>query len=364
MSGPAQYQQWATAAAKKNGIDPGVFKSLIHHESGWNADARSPVGAIGLGQLMPSTAKGLGVDPYDARQNLDGAARYLRSQYNRFGTYRLALAAYNAGPGAVEKYGGVPPYKETQRYVKNVLAAVPTPQQTTTSKTTPVTVGSRGALPAPAYTAPPPAALLPSVSSPGTDFEQLAFQNLSRIGRGESPTRVLSQFVEELSTTPPKEPTYPKPGAVATPSLTNSIPAKPSTPAPQKPGVPSAVVKPGGGWGGSFNIAKSLAAMGFANNLKAVSEKRDRKATASGGVSDHWTGSKDSYAFDLSNGSAPTPEMDRAAIQIAAALGVKYDGKSELVLTTRQNGYRVQVIYRSSVGGNHYNHIHVGARKL
>ena len=74
-------------------------------------------GALGLAQLMPQTAAVLGVDPLDAAQNLEGGARYLRQQYNTFGDWRLALAAYNAGPGAVERYGDVPPYAETQSYV-------------------------------------------------------------------------------------------------------------------------------------------------------------------------------------------------------------------------------------------------------
>lgn len=122
------------------------------------------------------------------------------------------------------------------------------------------------------------------------------------------------------------------------------------------------VPKPGGGWGGSFNVASGLAELGRANGLNVISEKRDRKHTASGGVSDHWTGSKNAYAFDLSNGDSPTPEMDRTAQMIAARLGVDYDGKSELVLTKTIGKYRVQVLYRTNVGGNHHNHVHLGVR--
>lgn len=117
-----QYQQYAAQVAKRNGLPQKLFFSLIQAESGWNANARSPVGARGLTQLMPGTARGLGVDPDDWRQNLDGGARYLRQQIDRFGgDYRKAVAAYNAGPGAVQKYGGIPPYKETQAYVQRVL---------------------------------------------------------------------------------------------------------------------------------------------------------------------------------------------------------------------------------------------------
>jgi len=94
---------------------------LIQQESGWNPKALSHKGAIGLTQLMPETARYLGVDPHDVRQNLDGGARYLSQQYKRFRNWRLALAAYNAGPEAVAKYNDVPPYKETQNYVRRIL---------------------------------------------------------------------------------------------------------------------------------------------------------------------------------------------------------------------------------------------------
>jgi soluble lytic murein transglycosylase-like protein len=112
-----------TSIAKKYGIDPGIFRALVHQESGGNQHAVSPAGAIGETQLMPATAAGLGVNPRDPIGNLVGGARYLRQQLDKFGgDYKKALAAYNAGPGAVQKYGGVPPYAETQNYVRNILA--------------------------------------------------------------------------------------------------------------------------------------------------------------------------------------------------------------------------------------------------
>ena len=115
------YLQTARAAARKYGIPEDLFLRLVQRESGWNAAAVSNKGATGLAQLMPGTADLLGVDENDPEQNLDGGARYLRLMYERFGTWRLALAAYNAGPLAVEEHDGVPPYDETQNYVVAIL---------------------------------------------------------------------------------------------------------------------------------------------------------------------------------------------------------------------------------------------------
>ncbi|WP_081690447.1 lytic transglycosylase domain-containing protein [Conexibacter woesei] len=120
---PTQYDSQITAAANKYGIDPALLKGLIRQESNFNASAQSGAGAQGLTQLMPATARSLGVDPSDPAQAIDGGAKYLKQQLDRFGgDASKALAAYNAGPGAVAKYGGVPPYAETQNYVKSVLA--------------------------------------------------------------------------------------------------------------------------------------------------------------------------------------------------------------------------------------------------
>ena len=99
-----------------------LFRANIEIESAYNPNARSHVGAIGLGQLMPETAEGLRVDPFDWRANLDGSARYLAVQLATFRDARLALAAYNAGPEAVREHGGIPPYRETQTHVQRVLA--------------------------------------------------------------------------------------------------------------------------------------------------------------------------------------------------------------------------------------------------
>ncbi|WP_298969714.1 lytic transglycosylase domain-containing protein [uncultured Roseobacter sp.] len=113
-----QFLEMARSAARKHGVPEDLFLRLVQQESNWNPKAKSHKGALGLAQLMPATARKLRVDPLDPEQNLEGGARYLMAQYREFGTWRLALAAYNAGPGAVKKYGGVPPFKETRNYVK------------------------------------------------------------------------------------------------------------------------------------------------------------------------------------------------------------------------------------------------------
>ena len=119
-----KFKPLIVAKAKKYNLDPNLLAGLIKQESNFNPYAVSHCGAMGLGQLMPETARGLGVvDPFNASQNLEGAAKYLRQMLDTFGGNKTkALAAYNAGPGAVRRHGGVPPYKETQNYVRAVAS--------------------------------------------------------------------------------------------------------------------------------------------------------------------------------------------------------------------------------------------------
>lgn len=121
---PSRGRPWAgpvVTAAQATGVDPRLLAALVWAESGFRPDAVSSAGAVGLTQLLPTTAAMLGVDPYDPAENLLGGARYLRRQLDTFGALELALAAYNAGPGAVVAHGGIPPYPETQFYVLRVL---------------------------------------------------------------------------------------------------------------------------------------------------------------------------------------------------------------------------------------------------
>jgi soluble lytic murein transglycosylase-like protein len=116
------YVQHARSVATKYGVDPNIFVRQIQAESGFRPDARSPAGALGIAQFMPGTAASMGVNPMNPQQALDGAARHMASLLKKYGgDYHKALAAYNAGAGTVDKYGGVPPYAETQTYVRTIL---------------------------------------------------------------------------------------------------------------------------------------------------------------------------------------------------------------------------------------------------
>ncbi len=123
LSAATPYADLFSAAANKYGVPATLLSAVARQESGYDPKAVSPAGAQGLMQLMPATARGLGVtNSFDPAQAVDGAARMLRDLTSRFGSTELALAAYNAGPGAVLKYDGIPPYPETQRYVRSVMS--------------------------------------------------------------------------------------------------------------------------------------------------------------------------------------------------------------------------------------------------
>jgi soluble lytic murein transglycosylase-like protein len=120
---PSDFDGLIRRMARMHGLSPALVKAVIRAESNFDPDARSHKGAMGLMQLMPGTARAMGVDdPWLVEENVQGGTRYLRSMVNRYGDVRLALAAYNAGPEAVDRYGDVPPFEETQEYVRRVLA--------------------------------------------------------------------------------------------------------------------------------------------------------------------------------------------------------------------------------------------------
>ena len=120
----AEIERVIKVSAADYNVDPALIEAIIENESAFDSNATSSAGARGLMQLMPQTADALGVtNSYDATQNIRGGTRYLRSLLDRFGKVELAVAAYNAGPDAVQKYGGVPPYEQTRSYVRNVLGS-------------------------------------------------------------------------------------------------------------------------------------------------------------------------------------------------------------------------------------------------
>lgn len=178
--------------AKRYGVPENIVDAVARQESNYNPNAVSSAGAIGVMQLMPATAKGLGVDPYDPTQNIAGGVRYLKQMYDRFGSWPLALAAYNAGPGTVEKAGGIPNIAETKKYVEAILSQL-SPPTSTTLKPTPVPTAAPTAVPKTTVPSASPQALLTKLRAAGipahtSDWAEALAKALTVIGTMRTPS--------------------------------------------------------------------------------------------------------------------------------------------------------------------------------
>lgn len=329
--------RWADQAAQQHGVDAGLLKSLISHESGWKRNARSPAGALGLGQFMPATARSLGINPLDPRQAIFGAAKYLAGKIKRYGDVRLALASYNAGDGAVQKYGGVPPYKETQDYVRKVMRDAGIYKSPGHVADTPARGGTPGT---PGFTVETPDA---------PDLAGVAMANLGQMssqGGHYDPLMGLSNLVNAIA---------------ASGSTSTHVAGTPGTAAP--------AAAPSGDWAKFVRLASGadrggvhtqapikqfVGQLGAALNrpLTITTGTNHDRMTVNGNVSAHWGGN----AADIAMSGAALTRAGRRALVLAgmpASQARKAKGGIYNV-----GGY--QIIFNTREGGNHWNHLHVG----
>lgn len=351
------YQRAAIKAAKTYGIPPKLFQKLINQESGWDATIRSPAGATGLTQLMPATAASLGVNPLDPIQNLDGGARYLSQQYQRFGSWTLALAAYNAGPGNVAsgEWRRIP---ETVRYVHSILGSQP---GTTVTKSG--GIRNEQSLP-PAYST-GDRGTKQNLSIFSDEISQRIFDSLGKIAMGWKPTSTLPYLtgVPLPSTTLPGS--FSPPGGTLTPgaravvgtTAATTVPRAATTtqlsdwvrmaPGADRQGVPTHQ--------SVLTFVASIAQRYGQPLTIGTGSNHNRYVVDRPGVqSDHWLGN----AADIPMSGAALTRLGRDAL-IAAGASPSW--------ARRQKGGvfnigRYQILFNTTVGGNHFNHLHVGVR--
>lgn len=359
----AQLQAQARRIARKYGIPEAGFLAQIGMESGWNPNARSPAGAIGIAQFMPGTAKAVGVNPLDPISSLEGMGKHMSTLKKNLGSWKLALAGYNAGGGAVQKYGGVPPYRETQNYVNKLFPAYQQTGMTGPAAAAGRTVSSGGSMGGNVdQSALQSAAGHVDVNALMAVLTRTAQATLQGKAPGPEYMQALSRIIGTARINPQAE--VMGQNAASTGRVVAGVAKKAKLGnIPLQPGVTPIDNQD---WGGTKAAVLALAPLAFSQGLKVSSHKRDRQMTASGGVSDHYKGNPNAYAFDLGwGGASPIPAADRAASAIVAALGgPKNWGARGGVFNIVRNGIRYQVLYRTNQGGNHYNHIHLGARRV
>jgi len=334
VSPKAQYLRWADQAAREHGVDPGILKALLAKESGWKRNARSPAGALGIAQFMPETARGLGINPLNPKQAIFGAAKYLAGKIKHYGDVKLALAAYNAGDGAVQKYGGIPPFDETQRYVRDIMAHAGNYRSS----------GHMAGAPAsPGYTVETPNA---------PDLKGVALANLGQMasqGGHYDPLYGLSNLVQAISEAG---------------STTTHVPGQSRT----ENGTVSA-----GDWAKYVRLAAGAdrkgvhTAAGVKQFVGELGAALNRPLTITTGSnhnqfvagtkrqSAHWVGRASDIAMS-------GEELTRAGQQalILAGMSPKRARKIHGGLFNI-GGY--QIIFNTHEGGNHFNHLHIGLRR-
>lgn len=382
------YRAIARREALRQGLDPNIFVRQIGAESGFDPNARSPAGATGIAQIMPGTARAWGVNPNDPVASLRAAAKNMAGYVRRYGSYENALRAYNAGPGAIAASRG---YAETNNYVAKILQGrdpgrLGRPASDGGGQRSPARP-QRASTPAPAQSGGQQLAQMvlalnaeqPQQPRPSMGLQAPAFSASAPGPRGALTLQ---------SGAPPRE--DPQNGLAAALAAIEGVgqsgAAEPPEGAREGVRTPVAVrdgasgrtkrgaVRPGGGFMGSQGVIDSLRRLG-GGGLSITSAKRDNTNPYSGSRSDHDNGNRDAYANDLSNGSAPTREMDRAAYRIMRELGFNdykmgqpIDTSSGVkTITTPRGKFRVQVIYRgagAAFGGDHSAHIHVGVKRV
>jgi len=334
----SDYRPIAQRIARQYGIPYGLFAALINQESGWNPSARSPVGAMGLAQLMPGTARGLGVNPANPVQNLEGGAKYLQNAYRQFKSWPLALAAYNAGSGAVQKYGGVPPYKETQDYVHNIMShASLSMGGTPTMSSKVMAIGGQG----------PDHSFARRKLEAALQPDPLV-KNILQSTVGEEVADLFKPI-----TLPPEHGGSPLPTFSYQGSTQATIPSdwrkfESQAPGSDRPGVPTvpAVLEFVGGLG---KMAGRRLMIGTGSNHSRL--------TVNGNVSNHWDG----HAADVPATGARLRQLGYLALLKAGMTPAQAEKARKTGGLFNVGPY--QIIFATNEGGNHFNHLHIGIRQ-
>lgn len=326
---------WIVQAAKQTGADPAALLATSIQESGARLNGPAGDNGTSFGPFQFHVGGALGNHPRQWASTYDAVL-------NRANEFRRLQVHGGTGAAAVQRP------LDRSLYAQGV--------ETHLSQAKAILAKYGLTTPTPASPKATPQTALPAFQT--ADHADIGNALIQSILDANSQLAGIPQI-----TMPIQQPAA-QPAALAPPPLKTAPPGlPPATPTP--PGMNW--FKPGGGWAGTRNLAQHFAQLGQQNGLSIASEKRDRRMTASGNMSDHYSGNKTAYAYDLSNGSAPTPQMDRTAAMIAAQLGASAQWKkqgSAGILNVTRGGYRFQMLYRTNQGGNHYNHVHLGVRKV